>query len=46
MKRFKNGCDMGEFGSRDDSACERVLNALEAVKLIFRKFMIKRVAVI
>ena len=32
--------------SRDNSASERVLNALEAVKLIFRKVIIERVAVI
>ena len=37
---------MGDFGSRDDIACERVLNALEAVNLIFMNVMIKGVAVI
>lgn len=36
VKRFEDGSDMREFRSRNNSSSETVLNALKAVKLIFR----------
>ena len=46
VKRFEDGCDMRKFRSRDNSSSERVLDALDAVKLIFRKIEVERVAVV
>jgi hypothetical protein len=37
---------MREFRSRNDSASKRVLNTLEAVKLVFRKVIVERVAIV
>ena len=37
VKRFEDVCDMRKFRSRDNSSSEIVMDALEAVKLIFRK---------
>ena len=46
VQGFKDRCDVREFGSRDNSTSERILNALKAIKLIFRKVVVERVAVI
>jgi hypothetical protein len=37
---------MKEFRCRKNSASKRVLNTLKAVKLIFRKIIVERVAII
>lgn len=37
---------MREFGSRDDGASKRILNALETVKLIFRKAVVEGVTIV
>ena len=41
-----NPCDMRKFRSSEYSSSERVLDALEAVKLTFRKIEAERVAVV
>ena len=42
VERFEDGCDMRKFRSRDNSSSERILNALDAVKLIFKKIEVER----
>ena len=45
MQRPEDGSDVTEFGSFDDSTCERVLDLLEPGDLRLGQVVIKRVAV-
>ena len=45
-QRFKNGSDVHEFTSLDDSASKRVLNLLELIQLRVRKIVAQRVTVV
>ena len=46
MQRPKNGSDVTEFGSFDNSTCKRVLHLLEPGDLRLGQVVIKRVAVV